>query len=484
MIRISLHNRLWLKFVTKDNTYTRAIKEHFTEKVSNYWFSPKFQAGLWTGEVSIFDGRNKTLPYGLLIDVLKFHKCEFPNTELILDDDVKSLFKSPQLKIRFNLNLPPYPYQETCIRSILKYSKGIIRVATAGGKSLVIAYLIDILRLNNLSKKAIIIAPTINLIDQFKSDLIDYGVDKSLIGLVGRGSKEFDKPIVISTWQSLQNNIDKLTMFDTIVVDEVHTAQAKVLKNILSNCINATFRFGFTGTMHEERLENLNTKAFLGPIIAEYSASYLADEGYISKCNVMVLHVEYPNKFKGDYKSIKYDVFNDSFRLSVIARLINSIDDNFLLLVGLVQDEGLPLKRYLEERCPDRKVIFLHGGTDPIDREKWRHKAHKERNIVLIATYQIFQLGINIPSLKFLILASPFKAKIRVLQSIGRTLRKYANKEESGSYIIDLLDVTNKLERHGDIRVRFYVKEGFDIKDYFVGQNDWEGVDLLLKDVR
>jgi superfamily II DNA or RNA helicase len=483
MIRIALHNKLWLKFVTKDTTYTRAIKEHFTEKVSNYWFSPKFQAGLWTGDVSLFDGRSKTLPYGLLVDVLKFHKCEFPNTELKLDDDVKSLFKSPPLKIEFNLNLQPYPYQEECVRSILKYSKGIIRVATAGGKSLVIAYLINILRLNNLSKKAIIIVPTINLMNQFKSDLMDYGIDESLLGLVGRGNKEFDRQIIISTWQSLQNNTDKLPLFDTIVVDEVHTAQAKILKNILSNCINATFRFGFTGTMHEERLESLNTKAFLGPIISEYSASYLAEEGYISKCNVMMLHVEYPKEFKGDYKTIKYDVFNDQFRLSAIAKLINSIDDNFLLLVGLVHDEGLPLKRYLEENCPDRKVIFLHGGTDPVDREKWRHKAHKEKNIVLIATYQIFQLGINIPSLKFLILASPFKAKIRVLQSIGRTLRKYANKEKSGAYIIDLLDVTNKLERHGDIRVRFYVKEGFNVKDYFIAQHDGTDMDLLLKEI-
>ena len=156
---------------------------------------------------------------------------------------------------------------------------------------------------------------------------------------------------------------------------------------------------------------------------------------------------------------------------------------NLLVLVGFVEKEGEVLEQYLKTAFPKRKVVFLHGDTSSEEREKWRKRANKEKDIILIATYGIFQLGINIPTLKYLILASPFKAKIRVLQSIGRVLRKAAEKMD-GAFVIDLWDQVRTLEKHGTIRIRHYIKEKFNIKEYIIFPDDRTDLDLLLSDIK
>jgi|WetSurMetagenome_2_1015567.scaffolds.fasta_scaffold18354_6 superfamily II DNA or RNA helicase len=492
MIRIELLNKLYLRFSTDNLDYLRSLKEAFTEKVEGYFWSPKARAGLWHGDISLFDGRNKSLPFGLLDEVIEFHKFQYPDEELKISDNVKSLFKPPKINISFDLALKPYPYQEESIRKFLQYSKGIVRIATAGGKSLVVAYLLDNLRKNNLSQKALVIVPTIILLDQFYSDLIEYGIDEKLLGLIGDSHKDFDKPIIISTWQSLQIGKkiekkrkelikDRLKLFDTVIVDETHLAQSSELKLILSECINAQFRFGLTGTLHDARLDLLNTKSLLGPIIAEYSAAYLAERGYIAKCNILTLNMHYDEHYKGTYDEIKDQVFNDVFRLETIEYLIRNINENFLLLVGLVEKEGKILEEYLKARLPKKEIIFIYGKTSAEERQYWRKRMNTEKNIIIIATYKLFQLGVNIPSLKFLIFASPFKSKVRVLQSIGRALRQHVDKTH-GAYIFDFCDQVKTLDRHAEIRARHYIKEEFDVKEYFLwADNCNEDLKRILK---
>ena len=113
----------------------------------------------------------------------------------------------------------------------------------------------------------------------------------------------------------------------------------------------------------------------------------------------------------------------------------------------------------------DKKVVFLSGKDSIEEREKWRKECMKRKDLILIATYGIFKQGINIPNLKYIILAAPFKAKIRILQSIGRALRKHANKEK-GARIYDLVDKTKFFKKYGDIRIRYYDTEGFEVKEF------------------
>lgn len=466
-VKVKLFNPLRIQIRTEDTDYMEMMKEEFTSYVEGFRFMPQYRAGGWNGRVCMINKFNHTLPYGLLMDLVRVHKKKFRNNRIVIDDEVKNLFKGPKFRPKWNLSLEPYPYQRDCILASLNHTKGIIKSATASGKSLVIAYIIRTLldRKKSGVKKAIIVVSGKSLMEQFYKDLSEYGFDPDILGRVYAKKKEWEKQVVISTWQSLSKNHKKLDEFEAIIVDEVHGAKAHELKKILSKSAKAKYRLGFTGTLHATDLDNWNVKSYLGPVIREYPAGLLAEQGYISKCNIKMLNVEYvKDEWEGSYDEIKDEVFQRPFRLELMGRIVESVDHNILMLVGKVEKEGDFLKDYLMSST-SKEVVFISGRDGIETREKWRAECGKRKNIALIATYGIFQQGINIPSLKYIILASPFKAKIRVLQSVGRALRKHADKEE-GAIIFDIHDHTKFFGNHGNMRLRFYDSENFDIKEY------------------
>ncbi len=465
-IRIELANPMQIRILTEDEVYMSLAREKFTSYIEGFQYMPQYRSGSWSGKTCMIDRFKNTMPYGLLFDFLKQHKRYRPKKNLIIEPEVKQLFKGPKMIPRYNLSLYPRQYQKESIRACLNHTKGIIRSATASGKSLVISYVIKTLldREKSGVENAIIIVPSVSLVEQFFNDMIEYGIPEDLIGRVGGGKKEWGNNITVSTWQSLKNNHDKLKDFDCVVVDETHQSKAFQLKKILVKAVRARYRLGFTGTMHMGELDNWNTKSYLGPILKDFPSGLLADKGFISKCNVVILNLEYRNKIEGDYNEVKDIVFTNIFRMNVISDLVQELDHNVLLLVGKVESEGEVLESFLKENTTTN-VKFLSGRDSVNDREKWRMKMSNSRNIALIATYGIFQQGINIPNLKYIVLASPFKSKIRVLQSVGRALRVHADKE-SGAYIFDIHDHTKFLDKHGTVRYRFYDSEKFNIDEY------------------
>jgi len=472
---LKLKTPLTIQIHTDDYEYVQQMMEKFTRMVPGFQYMPQYRSGIWNGQVCMIDKFNRSFPYGILFDYIRVHKKEFPRNIIRIDDEIKNLFKiNKPCKYYYNLKFKPRPYQKDCIEASLSYTKGIIRSATASGKSLVIAYVIWNLLKNNICEKPIIIVPSTSLIKQFHDDMVEYGMDNELIGEVYAKKKEWEKKIVISIWQSLANKKDKLKLFDCVIVDEVHGSKAKVLKDILSKCINANVRLGFTGTMPADDLDCWNVKGYLGPIIREYSAGQLADDGWISKCTVNFLNLEYEtNNWEGIYSEVKQQIFESPFRLEVIKKLTSKLDHNVLLLVGKVEDEGELLKDKLNN-C-GKEVVFLSGRDSIEEREKWRKDCMKRKDIALIATYGIFQQGINIPNLKYIILASPFKSKIRVLQSIGRALRKHLDKK-NGAVIYDIHDHTRYLEEYGNIRLRYYDSEKFSVNEILLR----EGEEIIL----
>lgn len=334
--------------------------------------------------------------------------------------------------------------------------------------SLIITYVIKNLIENKKSKinNAIIIVPNKQLVEQFYGDMIDYGINENDIGRVYQKYKQWDKKITVATWQTLMNNHDKIPLYKCVIVDECHGIKAIQLKKILKKS-NAEVRLGFTGTMHNSILDNLNTKSYIGPIIKEYSTNFLAKQGYISKCNINILNLKYQKQnIQGTYNEVKDVIFNNTFRMNIIKTLSKKINHNILLLVGKVEKEGEILEKILNEENTNKEVIFLSGRDDVNIREEWRKKMENSTNILMIASYGIFQQGLNIPNLKYIFLVSPFKSKIRVLQSIGRSLRKHDNKEKKGSYVFDFYDHVKYLNKHGQIRYRYYNSEKFNIKEF------------------
>jgi len=467
MINFVLHDSLHIKIDTENWDYYRAVKDYFSYYKPNYKFMPRYKAGLWDGKISLFNGYNQTIPYGLMLDLLKYHKKEWSDVPYSLSDEVKQLFNGIPPVYKKDLLFEPYDYQDDCISACLKTSKGIIRSATASGKSIMISYVLRTLWESGQIENAIIIVPSIGLVTQFYTDMEDYGIDMKLIGRVGDDWREWEKPIVISTWQSLQNVPEQMNRMDVVVVDEVHGAKADVLSGLLQQATRARFRYGFTGTMPSSPLEQNQIKSYLGPVLREYGSVELAKLGYVAKCIINMVYINYDEKPKGNYNEVKDQCFNNIFRLGIIKNIILKTDDNILLLVGKVEDEGEMLKELLidDPLFEKYEIEFLSGKDDGTEREKWRKYMDTSNNTILIATYGIFQQGINIKSLSNLILASPFKSKVRVLQSIGRTLRLHADKK-NGAVIWDICDRVKYLDKHADTRMKHYSIEGFEVVDH------------------
>ena len=225
------------------------------------------------------------------------------------------------------------------------------------------------------------------------------------------------------------------------------------------------YKIGCTGTLPDNRLENLNIKSYLGPVVANYPVSYLIEKGYLSECNVKVYDIGYKTKIEGNFNEVKDIVFAKPFRLGAITNIVKSIkDENVLLLVGKIEKEGVILENFLRA-CPDLKdhqIKFIYGKTKAAEREEWRQKCIHEKNIILIAVFPLFQMGINIPNLNHIVLASSNKAKIRTLQSIGRSLRKGKGGQ---AYIYDIVDHSNKfLPKHSKERIKYYEDAEFNIE--------------------
>ncbi|MDY0194401.1 MAG: DEAD/DEAH box helicase family protein, partial [Aliarcobacter butzleri] len=285
------------------------------------------------------------------------------------------------------------------------------------------------------------------------------------VGRVYSKHSAWEKKIVVSTWQSLKNHLSNIKRFDCVIVDECHGSRADVMRNILKES-SAEYRIGCTGTMPDERLDELQIKSYLGPVVVDVSASELADLGYISQIQVLQYIIHHKTKFSKDYNEAKTEIFQNDFRLNIIKNIVDLSKQSILLLVGKVEVEGKFLKRYLTETLQynEDNIVFISGSMEAQNRELWRQKIIQNPNekYIIIATVQCFSTGINIPNLSTLVFASPFKSKIPVLQSIGRVLRKHHSK--NGAIVYDIIDENNKwFPKYGDIRYRYYTKEKFDV---------------------
>ena len=227
-IKLELFNEMTVQIQTEDMDYFKLMLEEFTRYVQGFQFTPKYRTGRWNGKICMINEFRRTFPYGILLDYIRVHRQKFPRNPLTVSPEVKKLFSGPEMNISYNLKYSPRPYQKDCVEAALKHTKGIIRSATASGKSLVIAYIILNLLENGQAEKAIIIVPNKSLIAQFYQDLVDYGIDADVIGMVFAKRKQWNKDIVISTWQSLGRNKKKIDMFDCIICDECLSGNTKI----------------------------------------------------------------------------------------------------------------------------------------------------------------------------------------------------------------------------------------------------------------
>jgi superfamily II DNA or RNA helicase len=296
-------------------------------------------------------------------------------------------------------------------------------------------------------------------VQQTEEDYRNCGLD---CGVYFGDRKDLSKTHTICTWQSL-NILDKkskdgtavLTLAEfldgvsTIIIDEVHQAKAEVLKNLLTrNLRNAPIRWGLTGTVPKERFEFEALHASIGPVIGQITAKELQDKGVLSNCHVNIVQL-IDTVAHRDYQSeLKYLVTEEN-RVDYIAKMLNKIKEsgNTLILIDRISAGEL-----LHERIENS--IFIKGDVKLKDRKSAYDEIQDADNMVIVATYGVAAVGINIPRIFNLVLIEPGKSFVRVIQSIGRGVRKA--KDKDFVQIWDFTSTCKFAKRHLTERKKFY----------------------------
>ena len=479
-IHISKLNEVYLKVECDNSGICYELVQYFTFEVPGHKFMPAFRNKMWDGKIRLFSDKTGKIYVGLLSYIKEF--CERNEIEYVIADDVddtdnldiekvKDFVKSLKPKSK-GKELEVRDYQIRAIQYALSNHRGMLVSPTASGKSLIIYALIRFYNYLLKGKKILILVPTTSLVEQMYSDFIDYGWNDKYLHRIYQGhEKVTDKPVVISTWQSLFK-LDKKYFedFGCVVGDEAHLFKSKSLTTIMTKLTNCKYRFGMTGTLDGTQTHRLVLEGLFGKVEKVTSTKELMDKDTLAslkiKC-IVLKHKEDECKIVKDLKyseELQYIVAHKT-RNDFITTLCDKLNGNTLCLYQLVEKHGLVLYNMMKDF--DRKVFFIHGGTDTETREEIRAIAEKETNAIIVASYGTFSTGINIRNLHNVVFASPSKSRIRVLQSIGRGLRK-SDKGDIQTTLLDISDDFTYKDRknftlnHFLERINIYNEEEFD----------------------
>ena len=361
-------------------------------------------------------------------------------------------------------------YQVEAINNFLENPQSLQQIATGAGKTITTATLSHI---SEPYGRSLVIVPNKSLVEQTEEDYINCGLD---VGVYFGDRKQLGKTHTICTWQSL-NILDKknkdgsavlslaefLEGVSTIIVDEVHQAKAEVLKNLLTrNLRNAPIRWGLTGTVPKEKFEFESIHASLGPVIGNISAKELQDKGVLSKCHVNVVQLMDTVSHTNYQEELKYLVTNEA-RIGYIGKLLSTVKEsgNTLILV-----DRISAGEALAELIPGS--TFVSGAVKVKDRKETYDTIREGTNEVIIATYGVAAVGLNIPRIFNLVLIEPGKSFVRVIQSIGRGVRKA--KDKDFVQIWDLTSTCKFAKRHLTQRKKFYKEAEY---PFTIEKVDW-----------
>ena len=449
----------------------KALMKMFEYEVPGARYLPAVRLGRWNGKVSYFSLAGSTY-INLLEEILPV--LDRAGYDIELDDtrDYTTTFEFAEVSESTfaHKNWPKgHPkegtpvelrdYQISIVNNFLKNPQSLQEIATGAGKTLMTAALSY--SVENYGR-SIVIVPNKSLVTQTEADYINLGLD---VGVYFGDRKEYNKTHTICTWQSLNNMLKKTKAGEAdimdfiegvvcVMVDEVHMAKADALKTLLTGVFaKVPIRWGLTGTIPKAKFEAQSLFVSLGPVISKLSASELQDQGVLAQCHVNIVQLKDDVEFTNYQSELKH-LLEDTHRLDAIAQLILKIKEtgNVLVLVDRVN-----AGKEIISRLPDS--VFVSGATNMIDRKEEYDEIATSTNKIIVATYGVAAVGINIPRIFNLVLIEPGKSFVRVIQSIGRGIRKAEDKD-----FVQIWDITSSCKfakRHLTQRKTFYKEANY-----------------------
>ena len=495
-VHLQYLNEVHVRIITERGILME-ICDHFTYFAENYKYHPKVTARLWDGKICLINRLTGVIYAGLAHRIKKF--CDAQGYSFSFDEQLAydNVSEAELKEFISTLGLPANKeergYQFDSILKCLRSRRRTLLSPTSSGKSLIIYILA-----RWYAGRTLIIVSTTGLVAQMESDFREYGFTGTISNSLGGLDKgqNIEADMVITTWQSLDNGRTKVdkswyNQFDVVVGDEAHGAKATSLIKILSAMENVRYRFGTTGTLGDNKLNTMTIEGLFGPQYQSITTREMIDQGYAADLTIKCIVLRYPAEAckalsripyinesgKKAYRSATYQeevefLMNYEPRNRFITNLVKSLKQNKLVFFRL-KEHGQLIYESLKD---EHNSFYIDGDVKTAVRERIRHAIEDEENATLVGSLGTTSTGVSINRLKHMIAAHPSKSKIKVLQSIGRMLRKHEEKIESGAILYDIVDdlSNGKTQRnftfkHFEERVKIYDLEQFEYKIYTVG---------------
>ncbi len=479
--KLVIRDEVNVKFENLSLEHRKHLSNKFKFEIPYARHLPAVKLGRWDGKVSFFGlGGNTYLALvGEILPILEDagvyveledqrtpHNFEFK----LIDQNYLSEITWPKNHPCAGQPIVLRDYQVETINKFLENPQCIQEIATGAGKTIITAALC---RLVENYGRTLTIVPNKSLVTQTEEDFLACNLD---VGVYYGDRKELGRQNTIATWQSLnvlekKSRDEESTAFleaiqnvNTVIVDEVHMAKADVLKRMLTGPFaHCGIRWGLTGTVPKADYEFYGLKCSIGDVSNRIAAKELQDKGVLAQCNVNVLQTQDHPEFKNYQEELKW-LTTDETRMSWIANTIKDIasSGNTMILVDRISAGEL-----LEKKIPDS--VFISGATKNVDRKEHYDEVSIAQHKIIIATYGVAAVGINIPRIFNLVLIEPGKSFVRVIQSIGRGIRKAEDKDH-----VNIWDITSSCKfakRHLGQRKKFYKEANY---PYNIEKIDYE----------
>lgn len=510
-----------LRIISKSSDFFEEIRNFFSIKNKSAFFSQQYG---YKGEARLYNiNKFGYFKCGLVYNILDWIKNQYGSLEYVAisqncmlyiteilrplkkyidnytDFEIENIAEATGRNIELkklsesNPNVVPYnfrDYQKKSVEALLKksYGRGMIEIPTSGGKTFILSNFIwNLDRLTNKNNKIMILVPNLQLVEQFYSDLIDFGYKKEQLakfagGMTKKEKKENDiekSKIVIANRQYLFKNKNKLPDFDALICDEVHTILAESSAEFVSD-FHAKIKIGCSGTIPDDKYKYNQLVGMFGKIAHKEEITKLQEEGFITKLkitsfSILDKFIENDRNFLFHEKSYhKYDPddinsdlkFDDSVKAEheyfakeykklykPVLDYIPTLNGNTLVLFDKI-DIGTSLFEYFKELYPNINAVYNDGSTKVKNREDTKSLLEKTEGNVFFANVQILSTGVSIKRLHNIVFCFSSKSTTRIIQSCGRALRLYNDKDYA-----NLIDVSYNFkysQKHYKSRLALY----------------------------
>lgn len=440
---------------------TESLWNAFGVFVDGYFHMPAFQLRRWDGKIRFFEKSGKTwvklldeiVPYvvgwGYEINLID-HRAPAHPVSTRIDSDY---FQHSSFKFR--------PYQVDVVNALLDATCGFAICATGAGKTSMCAALCAVFAEAKL--QTVVIVPSADLVSQTADEfeaLFEPRFSHLKVGRYSGDSKDIHQPVVVATWQSLQNSPHYLEFFQALIVDESHGLKANVIKEMInSNGSHIAYRYGVTGTLPKPKADQYNLKLSIGSVVREVSAQWLIEQGYLAQIEIEPVELQDEDPDVPDYASEKSYLSKHDDRNEAIALLIRAKAQQYGNTLVLVN--SIPQGQLLQELIPGS--VFLFGESDKELREQNYKQYADQDGIIVIASMGIASTGISIDRIFCEVLVDVGKSFIRCIQAVGRGLRKKGDKNA-----VHVVDVHSRLKfsrKHFKERKKYYQEAGYPVNE-------------------